>query len=632
MSLLKRVNFWHPVPWVAFYLLTMAGVIMNEYWSEWAVQYRERVADDLRIVAYDIDYVLSYTPREWLPWPWEPGLSLEQNAVNVATAIKAKYPELKYERMSNANWERFQLLVSHWDARRRICEIIARLGTNAQTCANAHKLPQAWLAHFKARFDQHYYMVANRYGMHFGRRVARQVEYCNVSPTSTVVTAIDIVASDAVSNFYRIAIDHQQASWFQQPIATVAPGQCIQRLVRGYDVTPESVFHARPENPAQEAWFFQQWSRHHATWLNDAKERSKLVAYARQSVEAHLCINARNQGWVTLDFDQQHCADADKRPFEAAMTSGSDLFYATNYPGFSGYAQYFAGASHIDRRSLNDMLSLARELGKIVNLQYARYQDWRDRSPRFLLGAHLRDANGPFEIGVSAMNLPRETLYGEVVDIPSSGELMELNGMPVYSVEDVYYALTQHGDSFGIEKLLALGIYTPHSNPEYATYKTRFRFNESVKQRFDMSVSGLEIGIHSAAFNSGQLMCWLQSLSDMNDYSSTEICAWFETQRMAYARQVNPEHFESSSFLGELAGMLIVPGSVLKSTRWLNGGRRLNLLSRVVMGGVSEGVTHFGYAFNDGPPSLDFATRFESGVGSARIGFLFGSTLGALLR
>ncbi|MGQ8365471.1 hypothetical protein [Glaciecola sp. 1036] len=610
-------RLWRPVIWVPIYVISIAAGIAHHYWTQWAIDYSNRVTSELRPIVPSIDFVMPYTSRNWLPLPWAEEHTLGEASERIVSSITDKFRELRNDSMGSISWDRFQLLATQWNARRILCTDFDANGIHFDDCTNASQMPVAWIERFERHFDQDYYIAENGYGLTFGRRKSRLVEYCNVTPIESKVYSVDVLASPELSAFYRKALTRTIGPLYQQPIQEIEPGDCVKRRVVAYDADPQSLFNATPVDVKKEAWFFENWRRYHATWLNDSEQVQALIAYFFNAVQASTCMIGHDGGWLAMEALNE-CNQ--QLPVTLAMDLAypSSLFFGANYPGFSGYEYYVDEDSVLNRLALDQILEEARTLAHLVTAQYELAKVWSDQQPRFELGGYIEDTSGPFVLGVSIANLPRKTIYDELVELPNTGILYQINDRLVYSVADVHEALTALGDSLGIKALVDLSIYSETPTVVDAVYRTRFRFNTYASQNFNTNISELEQAIHG-------FLPWtnLWCLEEKQ-------CAWMKDQELAYARQIDPERFKAVTFTGELVGSIITPFATLKMFKWFNRGARLSVLSRVALGGLSEGATEFGYGWANQAPSANMTYKFESATANAKTGFLYGAAFGFL--
>jgi hypothetical protein len=176
--------------------------------------------------------------------------------------------------------------------------------------------------------------------------------------------------------------------------------------------------------------------------------------------------------------------------------------------------------------------------------------------------------------------------------------------------------LTLHGSSrsAGIEKLLKVQMLDESGG--IVEYSTRFRFNPRAAQEFDTDV-GFGAGFaEGLSFGSEGAACFVKSLVT----TVAADCAWLDSQRNAYARQVAPDAFR----LGEFASFLIPLGPVAVST--LSRGRKMSRWSRMMLAGGIEGALAGSYEILAAPPIVPLEQRVEH----AKIGVAFGFVFGAI--
>lgn len=337
------------------------------------------------------------------------------------------------------------------------------------------------------------------------------------------------------------------------------------------------------------------------------------------SVEASVCSVGQEGGWLGVR-DLNDCDPQVPVALALEISQKNSLFFGANYPGFSGYENYIDELGELNRQALDQLLADARMLAPLVTAQYKLANAWSDQTPRFELGGQVEDTSGPFVLGVNVANLPNETIYEELVEVPNHGILYQVNDRPIYSVADVHEALTAHGDSAGIKELLDLSIYSRAPAVMDAAYRTRYRFRTQATQNFNTNISDLDLAVHG-------FIPW----TNLRCVGATH-CAWVKDQEYAYARQIDPHRFKTITVTGELVGSIAIPFASLKLFKWANRGRHLSVLSRISLGGMSEGATEFGYEWAKQPPSVDSATRFQAAEGSAKTGFLFGAAFGWFAR
>ncbi len=573
MSMPATFKPWHSGLWLSFFLTTMSGLVSNYYWQEWASEYRAQVALDIRPYTPDADYILYYATRRWLPLPWKSSeTSLRENMIQIERSIRLKYDEFEAPELTNVSWSDFKQLVSQWDARNKACQIVTQLNVSNNNCNGSERLPSAWIDYFEKTFYQSYFISYVDGRPVFGQRQSNDIRYCNTSPITSNFTVLQQLASPNLTEFYRVAMQHTQYPLKKMKTEILFPGACRHLRVTSYDMPVEAVFNVAPENSEVEAWFFDNWKRYHATWLNNPEFYENLVNHTRQTIATTLCDNVKKSegvddtGVSVERLDAKNCEWGGPQEFLYGqhLSSPKSIFFASNYPGFSDYSQYLDDTGVLKNDELNSILQEARELAPIVRQQFALAQKWDSTIPRFELGAILNNTSGPFVKGVDASQIPQTTILDDVVEIPRQGLIYELNGREIYSEADIHEALTKHGDEAGIMLPITVNVFNENAEITSAGYITRFQFNPQAWQSFDTEVSSFEIGSYGLLLKSARFNCMVRDLFTDLKHSNIEQCAWVDQQRFAYAKQMNPEAFNSSLSLGSISGMIAVLGGFLK--------------------------------------------------------------------
>lgn len=638
MYLKKVLSYkpWHTVLWLTLYFLTLSGLALNHYWQIWAGEYRAKVAHDMRRYTSNADYILSHATRNWLPWPWKSDAetTFEDNIVQIERSVRLKFDEFGASEILNVSWNDFKRLISQWDARDKICQLAMRLNLNHHVCINSEKLPNAWTEYFKNNFDSLHYISYVDERLIFGNRASTEILYCNTAPIAINLTILKQLATLELSEFYRAAMQRDQYPLKKTNTETLGPGTCRTLRITSYDVPADAVFSVTPQNPALEAWFYDNWIRYHATWLNDPKNVEHLANLTRQEIATTLCDDSQANGVNINRLDEKKCQSGKPEIYIYGqyLSAPERIFFAANYPGFSDYSQYSNGAGTLQHDALNSILEEAKQLGAIAKKQFQLAKKWDSKTPRFLLGATLNNNSGPLALGINASNIPQTTILDDVLHIPTGGTLYEINGVPIYSVFDIHEALTTHGDTKGIMSPINVSIYNEHEEIKDASYVTRFQFNPYTQQRFNTNVSALDIGSYGMLFKSTGLNCLVKNIFTTFEYESVDRCAWVDEQRFAYARQMDPQKFDTSIMSGNIVGAILVPLGSMEGFKLLNGARYMSTFSRVVLTGTAEALTMGAYVMADGAPSEPPEERSARGFETAKEGFIFGSVFALILR
>jgi hypothetical protein len=638
MRLKKILSYkpWHITLWLTLYLLTLSGFALNHYWQHWATDYREKIVHELRRYTPNADYILYHATRSWLPWPWKSELetAFEDNIVQIERSIRLKFDKFGASEIVNVSWNDFKRLVSQWDARDKICQLATRLDFNHHVCENSEKLPNAWAEYFENNFDSLHYISYVDERPVFGNRSSTEAIYCNTAPIASNFTVLKHLSSLELSEFYRTAMQRDQYPLEKTNAETLHPGDCRTLHIASYDVPADAVFSVTPQNPALEGWFYDNWKRYHASWLDNSEHVENLANLSRQGIATTLCDDTQTNGVNFNKLDETKCqsGEPEKYFYGQYLSAPEGIFFAANYPGFSDYSQYLTGAGTLQHDALNAILEEARQFGDIAEKQFWLAHKWDSESPRFVLGATLNNSSGPLAQGISASNIPQTTILDDVLQIPTGGTLYEINGVPIYSVNDVHEVLTTHGDTKGIMSPINVNIYNEHEEIKDASYVTRFQFNPYAQQRFDTNVSALDIGSYGMFFKSTRFNCFVKNIFSTSEHESVDRCAWIDEQRFAYAKQTNPQRFDSSITFGNIAGAIMVPLGTMKGLKLLNGTQRMSTFSRVMLTGTAEAFTMDAYARADGPPSEPPEERSARGFEAAKEGFIYGSVFALILR
>lgn len=633
--------------WLCLYIVTISGLVANHYWQPWANKYRAQVSLDLSQYTIDADYILVHATRSWLPWPWESHkITLGENIVQIERSIRLKFDEFETSELSDVSWNNFKHLVSQWDARNKACQIARQLNLDNYDCQNSEKLPNAWVTYFEKKFNQFYFISYVDGRPIFGKRESNEIQYCNTSPITSKFTVLQQLATLELSKFYQIAMQRDQYFLEKTGTEIIYPGECRHRRILSYDIPANVAFNVVPQSPELEAWFFDNWKRYHATWLNNPVYVEQLIQQTRQNIAITLCDNFQESESIISDISSENivggnCVGGQLQTYLYGqyLSSPNHIIFASNYPGFSDYSQYLNNEGVLKHIALDDILQEASELAPIVKQQFILAQAWGSKVPRFEIGASLNDVSGPFAFGVEASQIPQTTILDDAIEIPRQGIIYNINGQDIYSVYDIHEILTKHGDMGGIMSPIIVNIYNELGVVNDASYTTRFRFNPLAWQHFDTDVGSLEIGFYAFAFKSTGLSCmgkdvfftissWLMG----NEYESNKHCSWVDQQRYAYARQMNPVEFDSSVEFGSFAGAVIVPGGFLKGFKLLSGARRMSTLGRIALAGTAEAIVMNAHAQAEGAPSEAPEERSARGFEAAKEGFLYGSAFALVLR
>lgn len=627
---------WHIALWLTFYLLTLGGLALNHYWQHWATDYREKIAHELRRYTPNADYILYHTTRGWLPWPWKSDekTAFEDNIVQIERSIRLKFDKFGASEISGVSWNNFKSLVSQWDARNKLCQLTSRLDLNHHVCTYSAQLPNAWTAYFEDNLDSLHYISYVDDRPVFGNRALTEAVYCNTAPIASNFTVLKQLASVELSEFYRTAMQREQYPLEKTNTETLLPGDCRTLQIASYDLPADAVFSVSPENPALEAWFYDNWKDYHATWLNDAEYAENLANLARQEIATTLCDDSQTNGVNINRLGETACqsGESEKYFYGQYLSAPEGIFFAANYPGFSDYSQYLTGEGRLQHDALEAILEEARQYGDIAENQFWLAKKWDSTSPRYELGALLNNSSGPLALGINASDIPQTTILDDVLHIPTQGKIYEINGVPIYSVNDVHEVLTAHGDTKGIMSPINVSIYNEHEEIKNASYVTRFQFNPYAQQEFDTDVSALDIGSYGMFFKSIRFNCFVKNIFSTSEHESTDRCAWVDEQRFAYARQMNPQRFDSSIMFGNITGAILVPLGTMRGLKLLNGTQRMSTASRVMLTGTAEALTMGAYAMADGAPSEPSEERSARGFEAAKEGFIYGSAFALILR
>lgn len=633
----KQPFLLQPKVWFMLYALTFAGLALNHFWQQWANEYRNKVTADLQPYSIQAGYILGFASRSWLPWPWQADkTTLKDNIIAVENSIQSRLTEFLSSKPLGIPWHRFSAYVLTWDVGNKMCRLVQSFFQESELCQPSDQLSKAWIDYFNNHFDQSYYISYVDDHPVFGERQSHEVAYCNTSPLTVESAVLEHLASPELSAFYQTAMLRTQKPFQHTETDAVMPGDCRSLEVKSYDVPLEAAFHIVPQNPEMERWFFQNWKTYHATWLNNPEQYEALVNITRQNIATTICNTREERGIVDngFSFDRLGEDNCDKANLETylygiQLSKPDQLFYAANYPGFSGYEQYVNPDGTLNQEILNSVLKQAKDFAPLVKQQFLLAQKWDSTIPRFELGASLYDSSGPFEVGVDATQIPQTTILDDFIEIPEVGMIYEVNGRTIYSAADIHEALSLHGDDKGIMSPISVSIYNESAELPDGQYTTRFRFNPKAQQNFDTNVGFLELSSYGLLLNSTALNCKLKNI--FRGLGETDHCAWVDDQRFAYAKQITPEKFNFSTSAGQIAGLIFAPEMAFKSFRLFSGAGRLSTLNRVILGGAAEALPMAAYANSELPQSLAAEERLALTIDAAKNGFAWGSAF-ALIR
>jgi len=581
-------------------------------------EYRKHHAERLISLAQN-DYPLighfsAGVPPSWVPLPWKLSDLTPARIVDAVLAQaqdnlqRADLQEL--DGRTEANTARY---IRRWAVFVSLCDYVnaTRSEADVSSCSNAasYELGQMHRDAFLAHLDGEWFIDPTGYVPTLMRRTRVTEAVCSIAPIPMIHEAAIRFTEPKTAEFYARRLNIDVSTGYKTPALTVHPGACdlveIPVMLRP-DTTSNMRSRSTEQNVRLKTWFIENYGRYHRPEVLEAaftlgQGLSEQAEFERHGA-SHCIATGRGHSGGFFEYGLQSCSASQSEDFvESQVTAGFSTVHIAFLPEFQDARPILQEPDPAQSRYLlNDARRAAEAWAPMVSDQFAKWQRWRDKEPRFFLTRDdtqfVKDENGPFAVGVSLSQIPQTTILGEALDIPSRGSLTHLYALSpdarkqpgefrfetqIWSKYDLYDALSQHGSrrDLGIQAYLGVDLVTPHGTSEI--YAARHRFNGRTWQEFDTSSGFWDGFLHGFAFGTGD---------------------WIQQQQYAYARQFHATEF----FWGEtLSFFLPVGPTILRSFgrigRVSKSARLLSTLRVRVLSGLAEGGLGYGYQIATAP-------------------------------
>lgn len=441
---------------------------------------------------------------------------------------------------------------------------------------------------------------SDRYDVWFmrgGRNVT--LEVCNILPYRS-----------AVALHYR----SKRAEWRTDAPYTFSPGECKPFELNFQRVEPELYMHQSISG------YLEKWhlNSHGAPdeWRTTAGERDyagRLLPYVVS------CSGSQDR--AVNDYERlQDCREGETpRPFVLVQRADETQVLSTPALPVPSKAD-----GTVDLEKAKFEAQALRESLVQRMLHRIRWPKGSAKPIPYLIGIQpaAEDHYGEYFRGVFIQGVLTPTPFGARVPVQAGEEIVEFDGKPVFSIEDLRRALVVFAES--TEK----GIMNPYSvkvisNGREITRWGWFYFNEAAFERSEYE--------RQAAYEWGSSAGWSffgDPVKRRCAGDPDKNCVWKKTQEFWRLRQLYPSEFNNGEFLSsalQSIATIVVLGPLARALRWLLGlaETRAAVLASEVLVGSTLGAAEFAtLAAVDAPPGSDVHREVrEAAKLGAKIGF-----------
>jgi len=615
-------------------VIAIFATIISE--ANWRTDALKRSVDQLQLEFPFVEYFVWKVESSWVPFPWETD---EQSTISlmkrlVQTSFNTE-KRISKQFLSVGNpAEKFERYLEYWGAYSSLCQYINTVWMDVlpQVCSSSrrHALPGEWREIFFASLADRYYFDYEGMFPKLAYRLVREDVVCNLTPLSQSVRQINHVASEKAVLSYRQYLGEEIHEFGLKNAFIIKPGECLEFRTAGYDIPAIAYFNSSFTDNARAVWFADNWVRYHAPEFRDASFRARANEAVRQrNSNRHQLSTCPGVDHLKagLSSSEVSCSDGHGNIYMSGHNMSDGRNYTFLYiPKLVDERRLVSDdGSSVRFDRLRDAQSIALKLSQHVATQFRLEMKWKDRVPAFSLtpndNKNIVDTNGPFVPGVGARSIPTETPMGTLIDIPSSGTVIEFGSCLTQSLEcsdmgyktsiwsqyDLMEALDSHGrdQSRGILKPILIGF----SGHNYF-YPTQYLFNTGANLR--------GVAVY------------------MDDWAclSTD-GSWVGDQSRALAQQLNPSGYKLCQFGKEVVVSVFLGVGASKFARvimrGLGAGRATAAMGRMLMVGGVESVLGAGFVSSSAPVLQPTDVTESQMVLAAKIGFAAGAFFELLL-
>lgn len=494
-------------------------------------------------------------------------------------------------------------------------------------------LPEDWRAAFDTRAPMGYRLGYDLESESFRvqTRSLQLLEVCNLAPYESDFFVIsDTHDKESQVIYQELLEDPAEYSTFQR-MGTLQAGACAGHLITTVLDEP-------------------------GVWVASSSLKPELVSWLRDEMSIlDSYTQARTYDWYDLgdQIDCNRVGEGAEQFVRDSCSENAELMYlpAHRPHGQVGADFRFLAIEPTFDYMVSDWATLsAGELSEqkqqtsgdadFIEARYRNYRRWLDALPTANLGAAISDPQGALIHGVWVENLPRATVWNEVIDLPETGLLIQFGEHEIFSVHDLYAAVNEHArdrETGGLHVPVYLVMKDSSSlatvgyeNAPEIGGTTRLLADINVAQPYSVPTVGpLAMGAgRGTIIGAYRAFCAIVSLGEASTYSYTDNCTWNLNQQVAWALQEDAFRFRIGESvapiipLGKLSSSLI---SVLRAGKVVKGSRiRAVYSGHVLRMGVFEASIDAGYELALEPPGTPFVERLAEGPSAFGYGFMIG--------